>query len=97
MAKESVQTKALLLLDTEGKPAGFLAGDYGGTASLAFISAGKDSAALVDIGLDRESGDPYLIMHDKGGGASVTITFNRGLVSMELRNADGRELTLTPS
>jgi hypothetical protein len=49
------------------------------------------------MGLDRGTGNPILLMNDRGDRAHVSIMFNRGQAYIELKNADGSELTVSPS
>jgi hypothetical protein len=97
MAEDAITTKSLRLSDNEGNLSGFLAGDENGVAALVITLPEEAPAATVSIGLNRESGDPFLLMRDRGEGASARIIFDRGQVSLALKNADGRELILTPS
>lgn len=61
------------------------------------VSSVEENAPLATLGIDMESGRPFFLLGTRGeGGASASITLDGGRVYLNLRNADGSELTITP-
>ena len=54
------------------------------------VSSVEENAPVVTVGIDLESGNPFLLMDfGEEGGALASINFIEGRVGLTLRDADG--------